>query len=146
MKRLFLSAIMAATLISTSFANETAKVNSRVSSSFKTQFAEATNVEWTAKQDFFKANFTEEGKSREAFYNNNGGLISTSTQIAIDDLSASTKRAFAKKYDGYVVKEAIKMESNDETAYYISVENDKQSLILKVLDGTITTFKKKSLN
>jgi hypothetical protein len=145
MKRLFLSAIMATTLISTSFANET-KINSRVSSNFKNQFAEANNVEWTSKQDFFKANFTEDGKSREAFYNNNGELISTSTQINIDDLPASTKRAFAKKYDGYVVKEAIKMDSNDESAYYISVENDKQSLILKVLDGTILIFKKKALN
>ena len=77
-----------------------------------------------------------------AFYDLDGNMIGTSTNIAIDDLPTHAKRVFAKRYAEYTVKEAIQFDGVEETAYYISAENEAQSLLLKVsADGMLTVFK-----
>lgn len=141
MKKVILSAIMATLLITSSFASGNKKVNSTITENFKKQFKTADDVSWTVKNDFVKASFEKDGKAQVAFYNFNGELLSTSTPINIDDLPAAIKRAFAKKYDAYVVKEAVKMENDEETAYYLSVENDEETLILKANNNNLSIFK-----
>ena len=72
-----------------------------------------------------------------------GKFIGTNQAITLEDLPVNAKRAFAKKYEGYTVKEAIRFEGSQESAYYISAENEKGSVILKVDDyGLISTARK----
>ncbi len=46
------------------------------------------------------------------------------------------------KYMEYTVSEAIKFEAIDGTAYYISAENEMETIIVKVVGGINTIFKK----
>jgi hypothetical protein len=79
----------------------------------------------------------------EALYSAEGEFIGTNQAITLEELPVNAKRAFAKKYEGYTVKEAIRFEGSQESAYYISAENDKGSVILKVEgSGLISTVRK----
>ena len=69
--------------------------------------------------------------------------VGTSRAINLEELPVKARRAFAKKFDGYTVKQAIAFDGAEETAYYISAENEKEAVILKVdnSDG-LSTFKR----
>jgi hypothetical protein len=132
MKKLILSAFLAITVTTGAFATGENKISYFVLSSFKHDFKDVTNVTWSSKTGLAKASFTYNNQRMDAFYNPDGKLFATSKSINLDDLPVSAKRSFAKKYEGYAVKEAIKYESQEEQSYYLSVENEKESLIIKV--------------
>ncbi len=142
MKKIFLAVLFATVLISNSFANDNNKVSWVIAENFAKEFRDVSQVEWTIKEHFVKASFVEEGTNKEAFYTHDGDLISTSMNVVLKDLPLVTKRAFAKKYTGYILKEAVKLEGPHETAYYLSIENDNESLILKNWNSSVTVFKK----
>jgi hypothetical protein len=143
MKKLFFAALIATTVATSAFASDANKINFRISESFKHEYNNATNVNWTLRPTFAKASFEVDGKKVEAFYNLEGKMIGTSKSISIDELPVGSKRSFAKKYAGYTVQEAIKFDGEDDTAYYISAENSEQSLILRVEEaGGLSIFKR----
>ena len=79
----------------------------------------------------------------EAIFSLDGDIIAICKSITLDDLPVNAKRNFARKFDGYTVTEAIRFEGADEGAYYISAENQKESVIVKVADTNyVTVFKK----
>lgn len=145
MKKLLFAALLTASLATSAFAKETNNLNYRVEKNFSTDFNKATDVTWSVKQNFAKATFNINGEKMEAFYNLNGEMIGTSKNITFEQLPTDAKKSLAKLYNGYVVKQAIRFENNDETAYYVSVENETKSLVLKISnDRTISVFKKDS--
>ena len=144
MKKLLFAALFIASFASTALAKDVKnKVSYRIENNFKTNFSGAQNVSWTFKSNFVKAIFDNNGEKMEAFYNLNGDIIGTSKSITLSQLPVDAKRSFAKSYSGYTVKEAIHFESSDEDAYYISAENEKQSVVLKVSNNReISIFNK----
>ncbi len=132
MKKLIIAAIIAVSVAGSAFAAPTVSVNYNVLSSFKSAFKGATDIQWTVKEDFVKASFIINDERIEAFYNQYGEEIGTSKAITLDAMPVDAKRAFAKMYNNYTVKEAIQFEGTDETAYYISAENEKETVIIKV--------------
>lgn len=93
--------------------------------------------------DYTKAAFTVDNTKMEVYYKNDGDLIATSKSITLEELPIGAKRAFAKRFEGYDVKEAIKFEGFDEVSYYISGENEKESVILKVNEqNLVSVFEK----
>lgn len=146
MKKILLTAFIAVALISSAFASPAKEVNYFVSNSFKRNFPDVTNVLWDITPSYAKAAFVFRGVRTEAFYKLDGNLIGTSSAVSLDDLPISAKRSFAKKYGSYTVKEAIKFEGDDETAYFISAETEKQKVVLKVNDNNISVYKVSSKN
>ncbi len=138
MKKLFIAAFFAIASLS-SFA---APVNKSVATrNFRFDFKRAVNVTWSQTGDFLKASFNMDGQKLEAFYNPDGERIGTTRAISLDELPVNAKRKFAQKMEGYTVKEAIRFEGNDESAYFISGVKDNKTVIVKVLDsGTVTNF------
>ena len=142
MKKFFFIALMAVGLASSAFAG-TSSVNISVLNNFKSSFGNANDISWTLKDDFAKATFTLNNVKMEAFFNSAGELIGTSKNISMDEVPVSAKRTFAKKFGGYTVTEAIHFEGADENAYYISADNNSESVIIKLAEnGQVTTFKK----
>ena len=131
MKKLFVAVLLTVAATAGAFAAP-AKVNPTVLSSFKADFANAANVKWQIERDFIKAEFTTGTARMEAYYNADGNIIATSKSISLNEIPVNAKRSFAKKFAGYNATEAIKFTGFDETAYYISGENDKEKVILKV--------------
>jgi hypothetical protein len=141
MRKLFISALFALSIAVSSFAagNET----STARNNFASQFKKVSDVEWTSGENYTKATFVLNNVRTEALYSEAGEFIGTNQAVTIEELPVNAKRAFAKKFDGYTVKEAIRFEGIDESAYFISAQSEKGSVILKVADnGSITTVKK----
>lgn len=142
MKKLFITALLAISLATSGFASGT-NVNVSVLNNFKTDFRNVANVSWVSKDDYAKATFTENNQKVEAFYNLSGELIGTSKSLDLQNLPVSAKRAFAKKFDGYTVKEVIKFDGVDESAYFFTAENSVESVIFKIGDNEqLVTYKK----
>ena len=141
MKKLLLAAFITISLVSSAFAEPEFKVNDRVLADFKGKFKAAEQVRWDVTADYAKAVFVENNTNIEVFYNSVGNFIGTSQAISLDNVPTAAKRSLAKRYADYTAKEAIKFESEEETAYYISVENDKRSLVLKIVSGSVSIFK-----
>ena len=142
MKKLFIAALLTLTLATSAFAADDKKVSVKIRNSFNTEFGDLDNVQWTVKANFVKASFEVEGEKVDAFYDLNGESLGQSRKISLDKLPVQAKRSFAKKYSDYTVKEAIRFDGVDESAYFISAENDKQSVILKATATGISVFKK----
>jgi len=147
MRKLLLAALLTITVAASTFAKDVNSKNVRAIRNFESEFRDAENVSWTIRPTFAKASFHLDGQKREAFFDLNGDIIGTSRNISLDKLPVGAKRVFAKKYDGYTVKEAIRFEGVDEAAYFISAENEKESVILKVWDSNaVTVFKRERKN
>jgi hypothetical protein len=147
MKKLFFAALITVTVATSAFAKDVNKVSSRAIHNFNFDFKGAERVNWTAKSNFSKATFTLDGQRMEAFYNLSGDIIGTAKNISLDQLPTSAKRTFAKRYNGYTVKEAIRFEGVEESAYFISAENEKENVILKVGDdASVSVFQKDRKN
>ena len=132
MKKLFIASLMVISVFTSAFAAEDITTGSSATYMFNTNFKGATNITWTTKGDFTKAAFTKDNQKMEAFFNSNGDLISTSTSVTINDLPTSAKRTLAKNYATYTISEAISLDYMDETSYYVSATNGKESKIIKI--------------
>ena len=142
MKKLFIATLIVATFVTNAYA-EPVKVNRLVVSNFSAEFKDASQVSWASTSEYVKASFVSDRQKMEAFYTPSGEKIGTSRGIGIEELPTSAKRAFAKKYGNYNVKEAILFEGTEESAYFISAENDAENVIVKIFDdGSISVFKK----
>jgi hypothetical protein len=141
MKKLLLSALIAVSVFSSAFAEPVIKVNSRILADFKGKFKVTDQVKWDVTANYVKAMFVENNVTTEVFYNVDGEYIGTSQPISLDNVLTAAKRSLAKKYADYTAKEAIKFENEEETAYFISVENDKRALVLKVVNSSVSIFK-----
>jgi hypothetical protein len=132
MKNVFILALLALSISTSAFASGENKISSVVLNSFKVDFKGAKDVSWSSRTGYSKAAFKLENRDMEVFYKPDGSIFAVSKNIELDELPVDAKRSFAKKYQGYTVKEAIAFESADENAFYISAENEKESVILKV--------------
>ena len=142
MKKLFITALIAVAVAAGAFAAPT-KVSSVILASFNAKFEKADHVSWVITNDYTKAAFTADNTKVEVFYNFDGNIIGTSRSISLSELPVNSKRSFAKQFTGYNVKEAIRFEGFDATVYYISGENEKESVILKVNQhNQVSLFKK----
>jgi hypothetical protein len=132
MKKVLFSALLAVALITNTFATGENRISSLVLNSFKVDFKDAKDVSWSSNTGYAKASFILDKRQMEVFYNTDGTIFAISKKIDLEELPVYAKRTFAKRYAGFTVKEAIKFEGMDENAYYISAENEKVSVILKV--------------
>jgi hypothetical protein len=139
MKKLFITALLGISIMTSAFATD---VNSTGSASynFNSYFAGASDITWSSAKQFSRATFTKDNHKMEAYFDNAGELISTSTSIGTDELPIAAKRSIAKKYNGFAISEAIKLDSNNETSYYVSANNDKETVILKIDEAGQTSI------
>ncbi len=142
MKKLLFAALLVVSMGSSAFAGPK-KVSTIAKNNFQSEYLQASNVIWSAEEDYSKATFTLNNVRMEAYYEPNGQLIGTSKAITLDQLGVSAKRSLAKKFGSYEIKEAIRFESADDSAYFISAENEKETVVIKVGDdNSLSVFKR----
>ena len=143
MKKLFISGLLMIAVAASSFAAGGNETNFAAKRNFTSQFKHISEVEWKSGENYTKATFVLNGLRTEALYDATGEFIGTNQAVSLDELPVKAKRAFAKKYDGYTVKEAIRFEGAEEDAYFINAENEKGSVILKVQDNGVISMVRK---
>ncbi len=145
MKKFILSAVFALLLAKSSlFAAEAPEVNAQVLNAFKTQFGAATDVEWSTGSNFYKASFLYNNNYVFAYYNTEGEFMATVRNISSVNLPMLLQTNLKQNYDDYWISDLYELAKNDGTAYFITLENADQKIILKSSGGTEWTLHKKS--
>ena len=147
MPSVFFAALLAISVATSAFATEASKFpNTSIAvTSFNSAFKDATDVSWSQVGDLSKVSFVSEGVRMEGFYNMDGDMVGLAKGISIESLPVDAKRTFAKKYDGYLVKEVIQFDTPTEVAYYISADKGNQSVVFKVNSASrVSIFKTSS--
>jgi hypothetical protein len=133
MKKITIILTAAVMLIAGSaFATEGDNVTAKVKAGFSKDFATAAQVSWEKNSDFYFANFLLNGKNASAAYNEAGELVGTSQTMGIADLPLDVTLAISEKYGNYKVSPSVtELNYDGKTSYYVTVENDLQTLQLK---------------
>jgi opacity protein-like surface antigen len=141
MKKMILAALLVAALGTSAFAADVNKVNSRVLSSFESKFANAEHVLWTSRETYNKVTFTVADEKVEAFFAVDGDLIGYSRKADFKSLPLNAIQKIKKDYKNYNVTETIEFTQNEEKAYYVSLENGDNKLVLEVsLYGNVSKY------
>ena len=132
MKRKILSwVLLLMTVSSYSFANQGDGTNTQVTSSFKKDFANAREVKRETDKAFVKLTFTLNEEVMFAYYSQNGDLMAVSRNILSNNLPLPQLIKLKNKYADYWITDLFEINSDIETAYYITLENSESKLILK---------------
>jgi len=119
----------------TTFAHTMEGVSERIIREFKKEFAEAKDVQWETGKAFVKATFTLHGQVMFAYYSNDAALLAVTRNITTHQLPMRLLTEVKKHYAGYWISDLFEMVSDNETSYYITLENGDAKLILKSTDS-----------
>jgi hypothetical protein len=142
-KKLFLAFLAMLSLTTTVIASDGSKnVNYWVLNKFNATYQEAKDVNWIVTDKFAKASFLMEGEKMEVYYSPEGEFIAESKAIPTGELPRAARKALDKKYKNFTIKEVIEYSTTDRVEYYVSLENDKSTKILKISNsGSIEVYK-----
>jgi hypothetical protein len=133
MKKIIITLAIALSTLS-SFAREV-EVSSRVLDKFKTEFAGAKEVSWTAGENFFKAEFLYNDQHVFAFYSTTGELLGLTRYISSLDLPINLQASLKKSYSSYWISDLFEVSNEDGTGYYLTMENADSKIVLKSAGG-----------
>ncbi|HEY4205625.1 MAG TPA: hypothetical protein VGM31_02390 [Puia sp.] len=108
-------------------------INQSVVRSFHQEFVNAKNIKWEQKTDFVKVQFSLNDQVLFAYYDNDGKLTAIVRNIISDQLPISLLTSLKKEYTGYWISELFELASNDQTTYYVTLENADKKIVLRSL-------------
>ena len=111
--------------------NDEVKVNQQAQQSFKRDFTNARNISWEQKQDFVKVTFSINEQVLFAYYNNNGELQAVVRNIVSDQLSINLLTDLKKDYNDFWITDLFEIATDDQTTYYVTLENANKKIVLK---------------
>jgi len=106
-------------------------VNQKVLDAFKAEFTSAQDVKWAVGSNYFQATFIYNGKHVFAYYDENGELLGLSRYLSPVDLPFALQNNLKKNYKDYWVSDLFETAKNDDTDYYITLENADTKIVLK---------------
>ena len=128
MKKMIVAVAMLVTM--SAFANEK-NVNPKALSAFKTEFSTAREVEWTTTPDYYRAAFDMNGQKVFAFYNTDGEFMGLARNISSAQLPVYLQSSLKKNYAGYWISDLFEIASDDQTTYYVTLENADKKIVLR---------------
>ncbi len=138
MKKIILAALFV-TGLSSAFANagneNDRNVNKAATSSFNNNFSHVSNVSWNETARFTVATFTQNKKIMYAYYDLQGKYIGTVRNIVTTELPESLSASLKKQYAKYWVSELFELNNDQESTYYVRVEDANGSRVLRSTDG-----------
>ena len=143
MKRILITLTILLPITSMSFANEQ-KVTARVLESFNRYFKNATEVDWSVGENFYKANFSYNGQYVAAFYDAEGELLAITRNISSTQLPISLQTSLKKNYTDFWISDLFEVANEEGTSYYVTVEKGDTKLVLKSTSSDWITFQKHS--
>ena len=137
MKRLVLTLTIALSLISfSSFAKDDVNVSPAALEAFKNSFKNATEVNWSASETYFKAEFSLNGQFVSAYFDVAGKMIAMTRNISSLQLPITLQANLKNNYENYWITELFEVANEEGTAYYITLENADTKLIMKSSAGS----------
>jgi hypothetical protein len=113
------------------FAASNDEVNQLAVKSFHKEFVNAKNIVWEQKQDYVKVTFSMNDQVLFAYYNNEGDLTAVVRNIVSDQLPISLLTSLKNEYTGFWISDLFEIASNDQTTYYVTIENADKKIVLR---------------
>jgi hypothetical protein len=131
-KRILLLSIVLVSFTAFSFAADAPAISKNVISSFNKQFTSAQDIKWENHVNFVKAQFTMNEMVLFAYFNNDGELLAVTRYISTNQLPLSLLTSLKEKYsEGYWISDLFEIQSDAGTAYYATLQNADQTIVLK---------------
>jgi hypothetical protein len=134
MKKIFLI-LSLVTTVSFCSAYPSEKVSPKVLLSFKTEFANAQNVEWETGTNYFRAAFTLNDQRIFAYYDPQGELISVGRYISSIQLPINLFSNLKNNYSKYWISDLFEVNNKEGLHYYVTLETADSKLILVSSNG-----------
>jgi hypothetical protein len=115
------------------FANNGEDVNSSVRKTFQNEFANAENTNWSVAGRFAKATFTLHGQEWYAFYSVTGERVALARNVQVSSLPIKLIDEVRGSYNAFWITSAFEVSSENESSYFVTVENADQKITLKSL-------------
>ena len=132
MKKKILTLVMLLGLgLGSTFANDAEGVSNKVINSFKKEFASAQDVQWEKGRDFVKVTFKLNDQVMFGYYNGEGQMIALTRNITSVQLPINLLADVKKNFSQYWITDLFEIAMNNETVYYITVENGDYTIVMK---------------
>jgi hypothetical protein len=108
-------------------------VSEKVLISFQKEFAKAINISWMPEKNktIYHAKFEYNDEPVEAFFTEDGTLVSTARFISERKLPILIMRELADQYSGYNIRQVVEFTNEAETSYVVNAFNSKETIIVK---------------
>jgi hypothetical protein len=108
-------------------------ISSKVLQSFQQEFAKATNISWMPdkNKNIYHARFEYNNELVEAFFTDDGTLVSTARFISERQLPIMVIKELLNNYSFYTIRQVVEITDEQETSYIVNAYNEKETLILK---------------
>jgi hypothetical protein len=120
-----------------------------VKEAFKREFSGASNVKWELIKDnsISQVRFIYNNERLNAYFDEDGSMIAVGRFISEVNLPLLVNKTLSKKYSDYQVSEVIEYVQGNETSYLVTLENEKNKLIVNAFgSGNSYVFKKEKKN
>ena len=131
MKKIILALSLVITMTASSAFAEGKSIPAKALASFKADFSEAQEINWTTGDDYYVAKFVLHGQTIFAYYSPDGDYLSTLRNISTLQLPINLLRELKNDYSSYWVSNLIEIGNSDGTTYYVTLENADKKLTLK---------------
>jgi hypothetical protein len=130
--RILTLALLLSLSISNIFANTNEEVvNAKAASSFKKEFTQAQDVKWENSKQYVKATFKMNDQVMIAYYSNSGELLGITRNLTTSQLPINLMTDIKKNHKNAWITDLFEVTANDETNYYVTLEDADQTVVLK---------------
>lgn len=98
---------------------------------FKKEFATASDIRWEQTSNFLRATFSMNGQVLTAYYYSNGDLQAVVRNITSDQLPLNLLTDLRRDYTAFWITDLFEISSDNQTTYYVTIENSDKKIVLK---------------
>jgi len=127
---LALAVILTVGLTSASAANDGGN-RPNVQASFKNDFANAMDISWQPAKAYSKVTFKLNDQILFAYYSNETNeLLAVERNISSLQLPINLFTSLKKEYKEYWISDLFEMAAQENTSYYVTMENSQETVVL----------------
>jgi hypothetical protein len=130
-KSIIMSALSLILLISSAFANNADGVSDKAIQAFKKEFSLANNVNWEITRSYVKVTFNLNSQVLFAYYTQEGERLAVMRNIVSSQLPITLFTSLKKSHADYWITDLFEVASDNEMAYYVTLENADHKITLR---------------
>jgi len=133
MKKFFITIALAVAVVSVGFAADGVKIDRKIQAAFQKEFSEAFNPTWeSVGSGLFHVSFTQNSEVMDAYYNEEGQLVTLSRYVSNDQLPLLVTKTIQSKLGSAQVGQIREVVTENETSYLVTAKKDNRTIIAKV--------------
>jgi len=136
MKKIMVLLAMTCTLGTTYAFSGEEPISNRALEAFRTEFAGATEISWSAGTDSYKVTFTLNEQKLFAFYTTDGEFVAVTRNISSVQLPLNLQTNLRTVSDKYWITDLFEVSDRDGTTYYVTLENADTKVVLRSTGGS----------